>query len=67
MGLEKMRKHNRMMAKGENTTHMHMRQSQTYHTNQFKTMAYNRFNYRYKSALTILYTWGNSTTDMVVD
>ena len=26
-----------------------------------------RSNYRYKSARTILYTWGNTTTNMVVD
>jgi len=45
---------------------MHMRQTQSFHSiNQAR--AYNRSNYRYKSPRTILYTWWNTTTDVMLN
>ena len=66
MGLEKMRKQTRMRSKGKHYPYAH--ETNTIISLQsIKTRAYNRSNYRYKSAQTILHIWRNTTTDMVVD
>ena len=67
MGLEKMRKQNRMRAKGENTSHMHMRQTQSYHFNQFKQGHTIGLTIVTKELGLYYIHGGHTTTDMVVD
>ena len=65
MGLEKMRKQSRMMSRGKHYPYAH--ETNTIISLQsIHTRAYNRSNYR-KGARTTIFTWWNTTTDMVVD
>ena len=66
LGLEKMRKHNRMRSRGK-TLPICTWDKHNNITPINSNKGIQRSNYRYKSARTILYTWGNTTTVMVVD
>ena len=66
MGLEKMRKQNRMRSRGKHYPYAHETNTNI-SLQSIQTRAYNLSSYRYKRAQTILFTWGNSTIDMVAD